>query len=141
MSGILQGSWNLGFLIASVAYGVLFDHIGWRGLFWLGILPALVIVYIRFFVKEPPVWVENRRRQKEEQREVRAAASAFCYHIGAIFGGAVPPLITLLAGYHHMGLAMAMLAGIVVGAISYCLALLAGPETKGTRFKADLTVA
>jgi MFS transporter, SHS family, lactate transporter len=73
--------------------------------------------------------------------EVRAAASAFCYHIGAIFGGAVPPLITLLAGYHHMGLAMAMLAGIVVGAISYCLALLAGPETKGTRFKADLTVA
>jgi MFS family permease len=141
MSGILQGSWNLGFLIASVAYGVLFDHIGWRGLFWLGILSALVIVYIRFFVKEPPVWVENRRRQKEEQREVRAAASAFCYHIGAIFGGAVPPLITLLAGYHHMGLAMAMLAGIVVGAISYCLALLAGPETKGTRFKADLTVA
>jgi SHS family lactate transporter-like MFS transporter len=73
--------------------------------------------------------------------EVRAAASAFCYHIRAIFGGAVPPLITLLAGYHHLGLAMAMLAGTVVGAISYCLALLAGPETKGTWFKADLTVA
>jgi pimeloyl-ACP methyl ester carboxylesterase len=73
--------------------------------------------------------------------EVRAAASAFCYYIGAIFGGVVPPLVTLLAGYHHMALAIAMLAGTVVGAISFCLALMAGPETKGTRFKADLTVA
>lgn len=73
--------------------------------------------------------------------DVRAAASAFCYHIGAIFGGVVPPLITLLAGYHHIGLATAMLAGTVVGAISFSLALLAGPETKGTRFKEDLAVA
>ena len=31
-----------------------------------------MIVYIRFFVKESAVWVENRRRQKEERREVRA---------------------------------------------------------------------
>ena len=58
-----------------------------------------------------------------------------------VFGGLVPPFVTLLAGYHHMGLAMVMLAGTIVGAISYCLALLAGPEPKGTRFKADLTVA
>jgi len=72
--------------------------------------------------------------------EVRAAASAFCYHIGAIFGGVVPPIITLLAGYHHMGLASAMLVGTVVGAISFCLALLAGPETKGTKFDLDLMV-
>jgi len=36
------------------------------------VLPALSIVYIRYFVKEPPIWVENRRRQLEEKREVRA---------------------------------------------------------------------
>jgi hypothetical protein len=71
----------------------------------------------------------------ESQRPVPSAITS------GIFGGVVPPLVTLLVGYHHMGLAMAMLAGTVVGAISYCLALLAGPETKGTRFKADLTVA
>ena len=72
MGGVLQMSWNLGFALSSVAYWLLFDSIGWRGLLWLGILPALVCVYIRFFVKEPEVWVENRRRQKEQKQEVRA---------------------------------------------------------------------
>src|SRR5262249_10214277 len=42
MSGILQGSWGLGFALSSVAYWLLFDAIGWRGLLWLGILPAFV---------------------------------------------------------------------------------------------------
>jgi MFS transporter, SHS family, lactate transporter len=72
--------------------------------------------------------------------EVRGAASAFCYHIGAIFGGAVPVAVTLLAG-HGMGLATAMLSGTVVGAVSFCLAPLMGPETRGTRFVPDLVVA
>ncbi|HET9922492.1 MAG TPA: hypothetical protein VFS98_00055 [Methylomirabilota bacterium] len=72
--------------------------------------------------------------------ELRGAASAFCYHIGAIFGGAVPVAVTLLAG-HGMGLATAMLCGTVVGAVSFCLALLMGPETRGTRFVPDLVVA
>jgi MFS transporter, SHS family, lactate transporter len=71
MSGILQGSWGIGFLLSSAAYGFLYTSIGWRGLLWLGILPALVVVYVRFFVKEPPVWVENRRLQRVQQREVR----------------------------------------------------------------------
>lgn len=72
MGGLLQGSWHLGFLLASIAYGTLFDRIGWRGLFWIGVLPALLIVYVRLFVKEPEVWVENQRRQRAQRREVRA---------------------------------------------------------------------
>jgi len=72
MSGVLQGSWSLGFLLSSLAYGLLFNSIGWRGLLMLGVLPALAVVYIRFFVKEPPIWLENRRRQREEEREMRA---------------------------------------------------------------------
>jgi len=52
--------------------GVFGDSIGWRGMLWIGVLPALSIVYIRYFVKEPPIWVENRRLQRTEQREVRA---------------------------------------------------------------------
>src|SRR6266481_106732 len=71
MSGVLQGSWGLGFLLSALAYGFLYTSIGWRGLLWLGILPALTVVYVRYFVKEPPVWVENRRRQRAENREVR----------------------------------------------------------------------
>src|SRR5437660_1003763 len=72
MSGVLQGSWSIGFLLSSVIYGLFFDVIGWRGMLWIGVLPALSIVYIRYFVKEPAVWVENRQQQRTENREVRA---------------------------------------------------------------------
>jgi MFS transporter, SHS family, lactate transporter len=43
-----------------------------RGLLWLGILPAIVCVYIRYFVREPEVWLESRKRQREQKHEVRA---------------------------------------------------------------------
>ena len=72
MSGILQGSWGLGFALSALAYGFLFDLIGWRGLLWIGILPAFVVIWIRFYVKEPEVWVENKRLQRENKAEVRA---------------------------------------------------------------------
>src|SRR5712664_4544543 len=71
MSGILQGSWSIGFLMSSIAYGLLYDTIGWRGLLILGVLPALAVVWIRIYVKEPKVWVENRRIQREQKQEVR----------------------------------------------------------------------
>jgi SHS family lactate transporter-like MFS transporter len=72
MAGVMQGSWGLGGLLSAAAYGLLFDWIGWRGLLWIGVLPALSVFYVRKFVKEPPLWVENRRRQRLENREVRA---------------------------------------------------------------------
>ena len=72
MSGLLQGSWSIGFLLSSLAYGLLYDTIGWRGLLILGVLPALAVVWIRIYVKEPSVWVENRRLQREQRHEFRA---------------------------------------------------------------------
>jgi len=70
MSGVLQGSWGLGFMLSSLAYGFLFDRIGWRGLLMLGVLPALSVIYVRIFVKEPAIWAENRKLQRAQQREV-----------------------------------------------------------------------
>ncbi len=72
MSGILQGSWGLGFALSALACGFLYEDIGWRGLLRIGILPALVVVWIRFFVKEPEVWAENKRLQAERKAEVYA---------------------------------------------------------------------
>lgn len=72
MGAVLQGSWGLGALLSSAAYGAFYTSIGWRGLLWLGVLPALAIVYIRVYVKEPAVWLENRRLQRTQKREVRA---------------------------------------------------------------------
>jgi len=79
MSGVLQGSWGIGFALSSLAYGLLYTPFerlgpgyGWRGMLLLGVLPALSVFYVRKFVTEPEVWVENRRRQREENREVHA---------------------------------------------------------------------
>jgi SHS family lactate transporter-like MFS transporter len=72
MSGVLQGSWSIGFLLSSLAYGMLYDKIGWRGLLMLGILPALAVIWIRIYVKEPKVWVENRWIQREQKKKFRA---------------------------------------------------------------------
>ena len=66
MSGVLQGSWGLGYLLSSAIYGLFYSHIGWRGMLWVGIAPALALVYIRYFVKEPAVWLENRRLQRDQ---------------------------------------------------------------------------
>src|SRR5579863_9817141 len=71
MGSVLQASWGLGALLSAAAYGLLYDAIGWRGLLIIGVLPALLVVYIRIYVKEPPVWVENRRIQRTQKREVR----------------------------------------------------------------------
>lgn len=71
MSGILQGSWSIGFLISSLLYAWLFDSIGWRGLLIIGIIPSLLIPFVLWFVEEPPVWAENRRLQREQKKEVR----------------------------------------------------------------------
>ena len=61
VSGILQQGYPLGFLFASLVYRQLFDHIGWRGMFMVGVLPALLVFYIRLSVKESPVWEKRRR--------------------------------------------------------------------------------
>src|SRR5437764_3491307 len=52
MSGILQGSLRLGFLLSSAVYGLFYQYLGWRGLLWIGILPALAVVFVLYWVKE-----------------------------------------------------------------------------------------
>ena len=276
MSGVLQGSWGLGFVLSAGIYGLLYGYIGWRGMLWIGILPALAVVWVRKYVKEPAVWLENRKKQRESRREVRAplfvifrrqflgntltacwwmascmvtyysiwalfathlqkdlglgplmvgaplalanlvgflamgfwgwvgdvlgrrwsmiipafiglfitptylltadpswiilgfivqsvfagamysqmpsylterfptevraTASAFCYHQAAIFGGAVAPVLTYFAVDYNLGFAIPMLIGTTFGLVSVVIALLVSPETKGHVFQSDLVV-
>ncbi|HEY6488593.1 MAG: MFS transporter [Terracidiphilus sp.] len=55
-SGILQEGYALGSILASAAFGFLFPHIGWRGLFLVGASPALLVLYVQARVDESPVW-------------------------------------------------------------------------------------
>ncbi len=276
MSGVLQGSWGIGFCLSAIVYALFYDYIGWRGMLWIGLLPALTVIWVRKYVKEPEVWLENRRKQRESGKEVtmplfvifrrqylwntltacwwmaasmctyysiwalfavhlqkdlglppmmtglplalanilaflamafwgyagdrigrrwsmiipafigifitptyllttdptyilcgfllqslfagamysqmpsllterfpteiRATASAFCFHQAAIFGGLIAPGLTYLAVDYQMGFAVPMLIGTTLGLINVCISLLLTPETKGKEFTSDLVV-
>ncbi len=277
MSAVLQGSWALGYLVAAVLYATCYDFLGWRGMLWMGVLPALAVVWIRVYVKESDVWTENQRQQTERNAkvkvplaaifrkgvrwntitccwwlmsaftvyysifglfatymtrelhltasevgwplafsngltflasflwgslsdsigrrwamiipaiigaaiapiyllttdyttiviafsiqgafagaiyginpsysnerfptEIRATAAAFCYHMGAVVGGFVPPVLTYFAVERQMGFALPMLIGTVGGLISFVITLFFSPETKGMVMVADLAAA
>ena len=59
-SGVLQVGYNTGYLLAGLVFGTLFSHIGWRMMFVVGALPALLVFYIRSSVEESPAWKAGR---------------------------------------------------------------------------------
>jgi MFS transporter, SHS family, lactate transporter len=63
VSGLLQSGYPTGYLLASVVYGLVYNTIGWRGMFMVGALPALLVLYIRRHVPESPGWNAQRARQ------------------------------------------------------------------------------
>ncbi len=60
LSGILQSGYSIGFLLAAVAARFLLPHWGWRPMFWIGALPALLALYIRTKVPESEAWKQHR---------------------------------------------------------------------------------
>jgi SHS family lactate transporter-like MFS transporter len=56
VSGLLQSGYPTGYFLASIVYGLFFQYIGWRGMFMVGVLPALLVFYIRRKVPESPSW-------------------------------------------------------------------------------------
>ena len=56
VSGLLQSGYPTGYFLASIVYGLLFQYIGWRGMFMIGVIPALLVFYIRSSVPESPTW-------------------------------------------------------------------------------------
>jgi MFS transporter, SHS family, lactate transporter len=67
-SGVLQEGYAVGYLMAAVVYGTLFQFVGWRGMFVIGALPAFLVIYIRTKVEESPSWEQRRVSTKEEAR-------------------------------------------------------------------------
>jgi SHS family lactate transporter-like MFS transporter len=82
VSGVLQTGYPCGFLLASITYGLLFDHVGWRGMFAVGVLPALLVLYIRRNVAESPAWQRIRTRPKLPLRALlRGHGGLFVYAV------------------------------------------------------------
>lgn len=60
LSGFLQEGYACGYLLAAVVYFLIFPRWGWRPLFFIGGLPALLAIYVRFQVSESEVWLKSR---------------------------------------------------------------------------------
>jgi len=60
VSGLLQQGYALGNLLAAGVYALVFPHWGWRAMFFLGGVPALLSLFIFAKVKEPEAWHESR---------------------------------------------------------------------------------
>lgn len=82
----VHSGWPLGYGLAAVAYITVVPVYGWRGLFFLGVIPALAAVWVRLSIPEPQVWLEA-----QQQRRERAPGQAAAWF----------PLVTLFAGEYR----------------------------------------
>jgi len=66
LSGLLQEGYAFGNLLAAVCFFFVFPRWGWRPMFFIGGLPALLALYVRTHVKESEVWERNRHQSWNE---------------------------------------------------------------------------
>jgi MFS family permease len=67
--GTVQSGWAVGWgaaaLLFTLIFSVLPDELAWRAMFWVGILPALLVIYIRRKVKDPEIFHATRAKANE----------------------------------------------------------------------------
>lgn len=91
ISGLLQEGYAVGYLLASLVFFLLFDRIGWRGMFMVGLVPALLVVLLRLGVRESPVFDAGAHR-------ARARSPLFLLVVGV--GALAVAMGPSLAGAH-----------------------------------------
>ncbi len=64
---IVQSSWAIGYALAALVAGVVLRYANWRMVFFVGILPAIVTLWIQNRVPESSMWLEHRRLADENQ--------------------------------------------------------------------------
>jgi len=87
-SGVLQEGYAVGYLMAALAYGTAFRFVGWRGMFVIGALPALLVIYIRTKVDESPAWAQGRVSKKVKIRvgkDVLTSLGTFAFLVVLMF--------------------------------------------------------
>jgi MFS transporter, SHS family, lactate transporter len=138
-SGLLQEGYVIGYLLAALAYGTLFELIGWRGMFVLGALPAIPVIYLILTrVRESRAWLQGRVARDTEMRlgrDILAYLGSFLFLVLLMFAfnsfshgtqdlyptflqsnhGFSPRTVGLIAVIYNIG---ALLGGIVFGSWS-----------------------
>src|SRR5579875_387033 len=81
MSGLLQEGYAFGYLLAAAAFFFIFPHFGWRALFYVGGLPALLTLFIRAKVPESRAWERRRPKAVEIVEAIRGNLGGFIYMV------------------------------------------------------------
>jgi SHS family lactate transporter-like MFS transporter len=133
-SGVLQGSWAIGFILAAIAYGAIVPSWGWRPLFLVAALPALLVLPIRIWVPESPDWKKAvAARAKVTLADLQAekvvlrvvwASVLYATSFGVYYGlsGLWPTLLRTVLGVDPGGvrnLVIVFNVGMMAGAITW----------------------
>ncbi|MBV9782991.1 MAG: MFS transporter [Acidisphaera sp.] len=82
VSGMLQAGYPTGYLLASILNGLAHESLGWRGMFMVGAVPALLVLYIRSSVPESPDFVRMAQRPRPGVMEtIRANVGLTIYAV------------------------------------------------------------
>ena len=132
VSGLLQSGYPSGYFVASLVYYLLFDHIGWRGMFFVGIAPALLVFVIRMHVKESPVHAAMSKLERVNPLAEIARHWKIALYLVVLMTafnffshGTQDQYPTFLQKQHHFStqltgiLAAVMNLGAIVGGISF----------------------
>ena len=79
LSGMLQEGYALGYLLAAIAYAVIFPHVGWRVMFFVGGLPGLLSLFVIVKVRETEAWRQSRTDWTTYRRAIFANWKLFLY--------------------------------------------------------------
>lgn len=80
LSGFLQSGFSFGFLLAAISFqiittifpGHLFEEFGWRILFFTGIIPGFVALFVRLGMAESPLWIKKNKENDLEKTPLRS---------------------------------------------------------------------
>jgi MFS family permease len=68
-TSLVHSGWPVGYGLATVAYMWVTPHWGWRGLFFIGIIPAIIAIWFRTAVPEPEAWKEASEKRSADKAE------------------------------------------------------------------------
>jgi MFS family permease len=71
--GLMQSGWAIGYILAALLASAIMPSLGWRALFAVGVLPALLAVWIRRKVAEPEIWRRGRVGERRPLNELLRA--------------------------------------------------------------------
>jgi MFS family permease len=72
--GLTQSGWAIGYLMAALLAALILPHYGWRPLFVVGAVPALLTVWIRRHIPEPEIWRNTKSSQARGERQTPLSA-------------------------------------------------------------------